>query len=129
MTPDQKRAFIREHHHAVMITRRADGRVQTSPVVCGIHDDGRVGVSITEERAKTKNLRRDPRATLCVFADGFFGPWVQVDGTAEIITMPDATDGLIGLYRQIAGEHPDWADYEAAMVRERRVLCLVSIDE
>jgi PPOX class probable F420-dependent enzyme len=128
MTPDEKREFIRSRHHAVLVTHRADGRLQTSPVVCGIADDGRVAISITEARAKTKNLRRDPRATVCVLSDDFFGTWVQVDGTAELISMPEAKDRLIALYRQIAGEHPDWADYEAAMVRDRRVICLVSID-
>jgi PPOX class probable F420-dependent enzyme len=124
-----KQEFLRQNHHAVLVTRRADGRLQTSPVVCGLHDDGRLAISVTEDRAKTKNLRRDPRATACVFGNGFFGEWVQVDGTAELVPVPDAIDGLIALYRQISGEHPDWDDYRAAMVRDRRVLVLISIDE
>jgi PPOX class probable F420-dependent enzyme len=128
MTPDEKREFVRTHHHAVLVTRRADGRLQSSPIVCGVAADGRVAISMTEDRAKTKNLRRDRRATLCVLSDDFFGEWVQVDGTAEIVSMPEAKDALIDVYRQIAGEHPDWADYEAAMVRERRVICLIAID-
>lgn len=127
MTPDEQREFVRHHHHAVLVTRRADDALQTSPIVCGLHSDGRVAISVTEDRAKTKNLRRDPRATLCVFTDEFFGPWVQIDGTAEIVAMPEALDGLKSLYRQIAGEHPDWADYEAAMVRDRRVLLLITV--
>jgi PPOX class probable F420-dependent enzyme len=121
--------FVRQNHHAVLVTRRADGRLQTSPVVCGVHDDGRVAISVTEDRAKTKNLRRDPRATLCVLSDAFFGEWVQIDGTAEIVPTADAVEGLVALYRQISGEHPDWDDYRAAMVRDRRVLVLISIDE
>jgi PPOX class probable F420-dependent enzyme len=129
VTPDEKRAFVRDNHRAVLITRRADGRVQSSPIVCGVHADGRIAISVTEDRAKTKNLRRDPRATLCVLNDGFFGEWTQIDGTTEIVAMPDALDGLKDLYRQVAGEHPDWEDYAAAMARDRRVLLLISIDD
>jgi PPOX class probable F420-dependent enzyme len=129
MTPDQKRAFVRENHHAVLVTRRADGRLQSSPIACGVHHDGRIAISVTEDRAKTKNLRRDPRATLCVLNDGFFGEWTQIDGTTEIVAMPAALDGLKDLYRQVAGEHPDWDDYAAAMERDRRVLLLISIDD
>jgi PPOX class probable F420-dependent enzyme len=129
VTSDEKRAFVRDNHRAVLITWRADGRVQSSPIVCGVHTDGRIAISVTEDRAKTKNLRRDPRATLCVLNDGFFGEWTQIDGTTEIVAMPDALDGLKDLYRQVAGEHPDWDDYAAAMARERRVLLLISIDD
>jgi PPOX class probable F420-dependent enzyme len=124
-----KQEFVRQNHHAVLVTRRADGRLQTSPIVCGLHDDGRVAISVTEDRAKTKNLQRDPRATLCVLSDAFFGEWMQIDGTAEIVPTADAVEGLVALYRQIAGEHPDWDDYRAAMVRDRRVLVLISIDD
>jgi PPOX class probable F420-dependent enzyme len=124
-----KQDFVRQNHRAVLVTRRADGRLQSSPVVCGLHTDGRVGISVTEDRAKTKNLRRDPRATLCVLPDAFFGEWVQIDGMAEIVPTTDAIEGLVALYRQIAGEHPDWDDYRAAMVHDRRVLVLISIDE
>jgi PPOX class probable F420-dependent enzyme len=126
---EQKRAFVRDNHRAVLVTRRADGRVQTSPIVCGVHGDGRIAISVTGDRAKTKNLRRDARATLCVLNDGFFGEWTQIDGTAEIVPMPAALEGLKALYRQVAGEHPDWDDYAAAMERDRRVLLLISIDE
>jgi PPOX class probable F420-dependent enzyme len=124
-----KQEFVRQNHHGVLVTRRADGRLQTSPIVCGVHDDGRVAISVTEDRAKTKNLQRDPRAALCVLSDTFFGEWVQIDGTAEIVPTADAIEGLVALYRQIAGEHPDWDDYRAAMVRDRRVLVLISIDD
>jgi len=128
VTADQEREFVRANHRAVLITHRADGRLQSSPIVCGVHDDGRIAISVTEDRAKTKNLRRDPRATLCVLSDGFFGEWTQIDGTAELVPMPAALDGLMALYRQVAGEHPDWDDFGAAMERERRVLVLISID-
>ena len=128
MNPEHQREFVRSNHRAVLITRRADGRLQSSPIVCGVHDDGRIAISVTEDRAKTKNLRRDPRATVCVLNDEFFGEWTQIDGTAEVVPMPAALDGLKTLYRQVAGEHPDWADFAAAMERDRRVLVLISID-
>jgi PPOX class probable F420-dependent enzyme len=129
MTSDEKRAFVREHHRAILVTRRGDGRLQTSPIMCGIDDQGRVIVSVTQDRAKTRNLRRDPRATLCVMSDDFYGAWVQVDGTAEIVDLPEAMDGLIALYRQVAGEHPDWDDFRRAMVEDRRCLLRVTLDE
>lgn len=129
MTSDEKRAFLREHHRAILVTRRGDGRLQTSPIMCGIDDQGRVIVSVTQDRAKTRNLRRDPRATLCVMSDDFYGAWVQADGTAEIVDLPEAMDGLIALYRQVAGEHPDWDDFRRAMVEDRRCLLRVTLDE
>ena len=129
LTADEKREFARGNHRAVLITRRADGRVQSSPIVCAVHDDGRIAISVTEDRAKTKNLRRDPRASVCVLNDGFFGEWTQIDGTAELIPMPAALDGLKALYRQVAGEHPNWDDFAAAMAGDRRVLVLISIDD
>lgn len=128
MTVEEKLAFVRENHRAVLVTRRMDGRAQTSPIVCGVDDGGHVVISVTEDRAKTKNVRRDPHVSLCVLNDGFFGPWVQIDGTAEIVPMPDAMTGLKDLYRQVAGEHPDWDEYERAMVDDGRVLLRITPD-
>jgi PPOX class probable F420-dependent enzyme len=128
MQADEAREFIATHHRAVLATRRADGETQMSPVVCAVDDDGRVLVSTRETAMKTRHLRRDPRAALCVFTDGFFGPWVQVEGRAEVISLPGAMDSLIDYYRRVSGEHPDWADYRAAMVRDRRVIVKLSID-
>jgi len=119
--------FLRAHHRAVLATSRSDGRPQLSPISCTVDDEGRVLISTRETALKTKNLRRRPRASLCVFTDGFFGEWVQVDGDAEIISLPDAMDLLIDYYRRISGEHPDWDDYRAAMVRDQRVIVRVSI--
>jgi PPOX class probable F420-dependent enzyme len=129
MTLSEKLEFVRQNHRAVLVTQRKDGRVQTSPIVCGVDDEGHVVVSVTEDRAKTKNVRRDPRVALCVLNDGFFGSWLQIDGTAEIVPMPDALPGLKDLYRQVAGEHPDWDEYEQAMVDDRRVLPRTTPDE
>jgi PPOX class probable F420-dependent enzyme len=124
MAPADIRVFLSLNHRSVLITRRADGRLQSSPVLHGVVD-GAVAISVTQTRAKTRNLRRDPRVTLCAFTDDFFGPWVQVDGDAEIVDLPEALDGLRALYRQIRGEHPDWAEFDAAMARDQR--CLIRI--
>lgn len=128
MTLSEKLEFVRQNHRAVLITQRADGRLQTSPIVCGVDDQDHVVISVTEDRAKTKNVRRDPRVALCVLNDGFFGPWVQIDGVADIVPMPDALAGLKDLYRQVAGEHPNWDEYEQAMVDDRRVLLRITPD-
>ncbi|HXY43389.1 MAG TPA: PPOX class F420-dependent oxidoreductase [Acidimicrobiales bacterium] len=128
MEIEQAREFLRHNHRAVLHTRRKDGSPQLSPVSCGLDDSGRAVVSTREPAAKTRNVRRDPRVSLCVFGDGFFGPWVQVDGVAEVVSLPEAMDGLVAYYRGIAGEHPDWDDYRRAMTEERRVLLLVTIE-
>jgi PPOX class probable F420-dependent enzyme len=120
--------FVGQHHRAVLVTHRGDGRLQTSPVVVTPDDAGRILISSRETAFKVKNLRRDPSATLCVFNDGFFGEWVQVDGTAEIVSLPDAMDLLVDYYRRLAGEHDDWDDYRAAMERERRVMVRITVD-
>lgn len=127
MDLEQAREFLRANHRAVLATVRADGRPQLSPVTCGVDDAGLVIISTRETAIKTRNLRRNPAASLCVFTDGFFGQWVQVDGTAEIISLPAAMDLLIDYYRRISGEHPDWADYRAAMIRERRCVVRITI--
>lgn len=127
MTDDQDRIakareFIAANPRGVLITYRRDGQAQTSPVTPGVDAEGRIIVSVTEERAKTKNARRDPRVALCVFSEGFYGPWVQVEGRAEFADGPDRIEALVDYYRTVSGEHPDWGEYRAAMVRDRRVL-------
>jgi PPOX class probable F420-dependent enzyme len=104
---------------------RRDGTPQLSPVTASVDDSGAFVVSTRETAAKTKNLRRDPRAWLCVFTDGFFGQFVQVEGNVTIVSLPEAMDGLVAYYRSVSGEHPDWPDYRAAMERDRRVLALI----
>ncbi len=118
--------FLRANHHAVLITRRENGDPQPSPVVAGVDEQGRIAISTREPAYKVRSLRRDPRATVCAFSDKFFGRWVTVDGRAEIVSLPEAMDGLIALYRQIAGEHGDWDDYRQAMERERRVIVAIT---
>jgi PPOX class probable F420-dependent enzyme len=119
--------FLRAHHRAVLATWRADGRPQLSPVTVTVDDEGRALISTRETAVKTKNLARDPRASLCVMNDGFYGEWVQVEGDAEIVPLPDAMDLLVAYYRSVAGEHPDWDEYRAAMVRDRRVIVRITI--
>jgi PPOX class probable F420-dependent enzyme len=118
--------FIRPRHHAIVITERADGRPQASPVTCGVDEDGRIVVATYPARAKTRNARRDPRVSVVVLSDDFGGPWVQVDGDAEVIDVPAAVEPLVGYYRAIAGEHPDWAGYRAAMLRQGKSLLCVT---
>ena len=116
------REFLRANSRAVLSTVRSDGRPQLSPVLCTVDDEGRVLVSTRETTAKVRHLRRDPRLALCVFTERFFGQWVQVEGEAEIVPLPEAMELLVDYYRRIAGERPDWDDYRTAMERERRVV-------
>ena len=127
MDLDAARDFVRSNHRAVLTTRRANGDPQLSPVVCGVDAQGRVAVSTRETAVKVKNLRRDARASLCVLNDGFFGDWIQVDGNAEIVSLPEAMELLVEYYRSLAGEHPDWDEYRASMERERRVLVRIEL--
>ena len=120
--------FLRSQHRAVLATRRSDGSPQLSPIVAAVDDDGRILISTRETAVKAKNLARDPRASLCVINDGFYGQWIQVDGTAEIIHLPDALELLVDYYRRISGEHPDWSEYRSAMERDRRLIVRVSIE-
>jgi PPOX class probable F420-dependent enzyme len=125
---DQARAFIRDNHRAVLVTTRNDGHPQTSPITVGLDDEGHAVISSRETAYKVRNLRRDPYATVCVMNDAFMGAWVQVEGPVTIVSLPDAMDGLVEYYRTIAGEHPDWADYRAAMARDQRVLIKIAIE-
>ncbi|HZB71228.1 MAG TPA: PPOX class F420-dependent oxidoreductase [Acidimicrobiales bacterium] len=119
--------FVRSNPRAVLVTRRRDGRPQTSPVTAGVADDGTVVISSRATAMKVKNLERDSAASLCVLSEVFFGPWVQVDGSVEVLHLPEAMDGLVDYYRRLSGEHPDWDDYRAAMERERRVLLRLTV--
>ncbi len=119
--------FISTNHRGILLTYRSDGSPQMSPVVAGVNDDGYVVVSSRETAYKVKNLVRDPRVSLCMFTDRFYGDWVQVDGVAEVVCLPEAMETLINYYRMLSGEHPDWDEYRAAMVSERRVIIRITI--
>ena len=118
--------FVRPRHHLLLVTTRADGRPQVSPVSGGVDDSGRIVISTYPDRAKTRNAARDPRVGVCVLSDTWDGPWVQVDGTAEVLHMPDAEDAFVEYYRCIAGEHPDWDEYRAAMRLQGKSLIRVT---
>jgi PPOX class probable F420-dependent enzyme len=128
MTPDEARAFLKANHNAVLATFRRDGRPQLSVVGATVDEQGRVIISTRQTAMKTKNLRRDPRVSVIVMSPGFYGEWAQVEGTAEIVEQPEALDLLVDYYQRMAGEHEDWDDYRAAMVREQRVLVRFDIE-
>ena len=121
-------SFLNGHPRAVLATTRADGRPQLSPIVAAVDDQGRVLISTRETAVKAKNLARDPRAYLCVISDAFFGEWIQAEGTAELIRLPDAMPILEDYYRRLSGEHPDWDDYRQAMHSERRLIVRITIE-
>ncbi|MDG4817710.1 PPOX class F420-dependent oxidoreductase [Micromonospora sp. WMMD956] len=121
--------FIRPRHRVLLMTTRSDGRPQSSPVACGVDPEGRLVISTYPERAKARNIRRDARVSACVLSDDWDGPWVQVDGTAEVLDLPEALEPLVAYFRSISGEHPDWDDYRAAMVRQGKSLIRVTIDD
>jgi PPOX class probable F420-dependent enzyme len=129
MNRDDALEFVSKNHRAVLITRKSDEGLQTSPITVGIDGDGYVVISSRETAFKVRNLRRDPRATLCVFSDAFYGKWIQIDGVADLISMPDAMERLVDYYRRISGEHPDWDDYRSAMQEEKRLIIRISIDK
>ncbi|MEV4754672.1 PPOX class F420-dependent oxidoreductase [Micromonospora sp. NPDC049559] len=120
--------FLAQRHRAVLLTTRPDGRPQSSPVTCGVDPAGRIVVSTYPERAKVTNIRRDPRVSACVLSDEWNGPWVQVDGTAEVLDLPEALEPLVEYFRGISGEHPDWDEYRQAMVRQGKCLIRLSIE-
>ncbi|HVM67575.1 MAG TPA: PPOX class F420-dependent oxidoreductase [Acidimicrobiales bacterium] len=122
------RDFLRAHHRSVLATTRRDGRPQMSPVVHAVDDEGRLLVSSREPAFKVRNIRRDPRVSVLAISDGFFGEWVQADGTAEIVSLPDAMELLVEYYRRVSGEHPDWDDYRRAMSADRRCMIRVAIE-
>jgi len=127
MDLETARDFVGRHHRAVLATRAPDGGIQQSPVLVGVDADGRLIVSSRETAYKTKNLRRDAWAQLCVFSDRFFGDWVVVEGAADILSLPEAMEPLVDYYRLLAGEHPDWDDYRATMGKESRVLIRIEL--
>lgn len=119
---------LQSQHRCVLATTRTDGHPQLSPVGAAALG-GKVLISSREPAYKVRNIRRHPYASLCVFGDAFYGqPWVQVEGPARIISLPEAIEGLVALYRTISGEHPDWEDYRSAMVREQRVLIEITVE-
>ncbi len=128
MTEAEARRYLRDNHRGVLATIKRDGRPQLSKVLYFLDErDGRCKISVTQTRAKTHNLRRDPRASLMAVSDNWYS-YVVVEGTAGFIEGPTAVDELVHYYRQVSGEHPDWQEYRTAMVKEQRLLLAVSVD-
>ncbi|MDQ7905659.1 PPOX class F420-dependent oxidoreductase [Phytohabitans sp. ZYX-F-186] len=119
--------FVARNHRAVLTTYHADGRAQMTPVTAGVDGSGHVVISAREPLVKTRNIIRDPRVVLCALNDAFYGEWVYVEGTAEVVHLPEAMEPLVDYYRRISGEHPDWDDYRVAMERDQRVLLRITI--
>lgn len=120
--------FVRPRHQGILLTTRAAGGPQLSPVTMGLSANGQVVISTYPDRAKASNLRRRPAASVCVLSDDFGGAWVQVDGTAEVIDPPDSVEPLVEYYRCISGEHPDWDEYREAMQAQAKSLIQITID-
>jgi PPOX class probable F420-dependent enzyme len=119
-------SFVRPRHHMVLLTRRADGSPQVSPVTGGVDDSGRIVIATYPERAKTANARRTPDVSVLVLSDDFDGPWVQVDGECEVLDVPEAVEPLVEYFRNIAGEHSDWDEYRRAMVEQGKSLLRIT---
>jgi PPOX class probable F420-dependent enzyme len=127
MELDEARDYLKDHSHAVLSTVRRDGTPQMSPVAGALDDSGRAVISSRETAYKVKNLRRDPRAWLCVFPDAFYGRWVQLKGNVDVVSLPEAMEPLVDYYRTLAGEHDDWESYREAMRKEQRCVVRVTL--
>lgn len=123
---DELLEFVRPRHRFILITHRSDGRPQASPVTGGVDDAGRLVVSTYPERAKTRNARRDERVSVVVLSDEWNHAWVQVDGSAEVLDVPEALDAFVEYFRNISGEHPDWDEYRRAMVDQGKSLIRIT---
>ncbi len=114
--------FARRRHRAILLTTRAGGTVQASPVTCGVDREGQMVISTYPERAKAANIRRTRTASVVVLSDDFNGPWVQIDGDAKVLDRPEVLEPLVEYYRSVSGEHPDWTEYRDAMRRQDKSL-------
>ncbi|MGZ4446966.1 MAG: PPOX class F420-dependent oxidoreductase [Nocardioides sp.] len=121
--------FVRPRHRMTLVTTKRDGSPQVSPVSGGVDEEGRIVIATYPDRAKATNLRRNPAATVLVHSDEWNDPYVQVDGTAEVLDMPapEAEEGLVEYFRCISGEHPDWEEYRAAMRRQGKSLLRITV--
>jgi PPOX class probable F420-dependent enzyme len=128
MELNRARDFLTANNRSVLATSRRDGRPQLSPVNHGVDGEGRLLISSRQTAYKVRNIRRDTRVSVCAVSDGFYGEWVQADGTAEIVSLPDAMELLVDYYRRVAGEHPDWDDYRRAMVADQRCIIRVTLE-
>ncbi len=125
---DELLEFLRPRHHVVLTTTRRDGSPQSSPITAGVDSQGRLTVASYPERAKVRNLRRDPSCSALVLSDDWNGPWVQVWGRGEVVDLPDAVEPLVEYFRSISGDHPDWDEYREAMRSQGKCLIRLQIE-
>lgn len=118
--------FVRPRHKMLLCTHRQDGSPQMSPVSGGIDTEGRIVIATYPQRAKVTNLRRDGRASVVVLSDDWNDAWVQIDGPAEVLDLPEALEPLVEYFRAISGEHSDWDEYREAMVRQGKSLVRIT---
>jgi len=126
---DELLDFVRPRHHMVLITSRSDGSPQSSPVTGGVDDSGRIVIASYPQRAKTRNARKRPDVSVLVISEDWDDAWVQVDGTCEVLDAtagPEALDGFVEYFRNIAGEHSDWDEYREAMVKQGKSLLRIT---
>jgi len=127
MDLDEARAFLRQHHRGILATTRPEGRPQMSAVSVALDEGGRPAISTREGAYKVRRIRADPRVSLFVMSEDFWS-WIQIDGTATVLSLPDAMESLVAQYRAVAGEHPDWDEYRRAMEEQRRVIVRIDIE-
>ena len=124
---ERARQFIRVRHDGILATIKRDGRPQLSNILYFVDDDGQVKVSVTQTGAKTHNLRRDPRASLHVQGRDRY-EYLVAEGTAHFIEGEGVAEALRHYYRKVRGEHPDWAEYDAALIADQRLLLSISVE-
>jgi PPOX class probable F420-dependent enzyme len=120
--------FLRTRHHAILMTTKADGSPQLSPATSGVDAEGRIVIATYPKRAKVVNIRREPKVSVCLLSDDFGGAWVQVNGVAEVIDLPEAVEPLVEYFRSISGEHPDWDEYREAMLKQGKSLIRITVE-
>ncbi len=120
--------FVGARHHATLVTHRRSGGLQMSPVSCGMDDQGRVVISTYPQRAKIANIRSRSEVSMVIHSEDWDGPYVQLDGVAEVLDLPEALEPLVDYFRSISGEHPDWDEYREAMQRQGKSLIRVTIE-
>jgi PPOX class probable F420-dependent enzyme len=125
---DELLEFLRTRHRGMLATRRRDGSPQLSPVTCGVDPQGRITIATYPQRVKAINVRRDPHVSIVVQGDDWNGEYVQVDGNASVLDLPDAVEPLVDYFRGISGEHPDWDEYRAAMTKQGKCVIRIEID-
>lgn len=118
--------FVRERRKMILLTRRKDGSPQLSPVTGGVDAEGRIIISTYPGRAKSVNIERESAVSVCVISDDWNNAWVQIDGSAEVVHMPESLEPLVDYFRALSGEHPDWDEYRAAMRTQGKSLIRIT---